>query len=349
MPHVVGEIGIVVYPGVQSAAVHGLTDLFRLTNQRAIEREHIEREHNGAPSLRITHWQAEHPENAQYLCVYDSAPFGMPEPQVLLIPPTLLKAPSPEVPSGVVSWLRQRHSMGIKLISVCSGAFIIAETGLANGRSIATHSVCAGPLASRYPQILIDVNQRVIDHGDILTAGGFLSWVDVGLVLVERFMGSAIKADTARFLFADSDTVELGFKGFTPNLAHGDAAVLKAQEWVHLRDGREASVAAMADAAGLERRTFLRRFVKAAGTTPIQYCRAVRIARTCELLGGSDMPQKMIAELSGYQDVASFARAFQKATGMAPGAYRKKYNHITPAEVYVGRSLVSCGQDQPEF
>jgi AraC-like DNA-binding protein len=81
----------------------------------------------------------------------------------------------------------------------------------------------------------------------------------------------------------------------------------------------------MAAAAGLERRTFLRRFANATGMTPIEYCRAVRIARARELLECGNTPQKEIAQSLGYKDVASFARVFRKVTGLAPGAYRKRF------------------------
>lgn len=101
-----------------------------------------------------------------------------------------------------------------------------------------------------------------------------------------------------------------------------------------MRDGRGVSLAAMATAAGLERRTLLRRFANATGMTPIEYCRAVRIARARELLEGGDASQKQIAQSLGYRDVASFARVFRKAVGSAPGAYRKRSGRygISPAD-----------------
>jgi transcriptional regulator GlxA family with amidase domain len=101
-----------------------------------------------------------------------------------------------------------------------------------------------------------------------------------------------------------------------------------------MRDGQGVSLAALATTAGLERRTLLRRFASATGTTPIEYCRRVRIARARELLEGGDTSQKEIAQSLGYKDVASFARAFRKAIGSAPGAYRKEFGHkvISPAD-----------------
>ena len=101
-----------------------------------------------------------------------------------------------------------------------------------------------------------------------------------------------------------------------------------------MRDGRGVSLAAMATAAGLERRTLLRRFASATGMSPIKYSRAVRIARARELLEGGDTSQKQIADSLGYKDVASFARVFRKAVGSAPGAYRRRFarKSLVPAD-----------------
>ena len=315
------EIGIVLYPGVQVAGVHGLTDLFEIAANIARDQQR-----DGRFPLRVTHWQPAHSRDTELSCVYDSNPHGSPQPRILIIPPTMMDLPDPEVPTGVASWLRRCHAEGAKLVAVCSGAFILAETGLAAGRSVSTHRFCGEALAKRFPQILVDTDRRIIDHGDIITAGGFLSWVDLGLLLIERILGETVGVETARFVLSDRAASEARYRpGFAPPQTHGDKAVLKAQEWVHIRDGRDVSLASMAAAAGLERRTFLRRFANATGMTPIEYCRAVRIARARELLEFGNMPQKEIAQYLGYKDVASFARAFRKVTGTTPGTYRKRF------------------------
>src|SRR5580704_8100975 len=331
------EIGIVHYPGAQVACVLGLTDLFRAASTIALDQRR-----SGQSPLRVTHWKPIDSFDANLSCVYDSAPRGSPQPRTLIIPPTMASLPDPDIPpdipAGVVSWVRNRHAAGATLVSLCSGAFILAETGLVDGQSVATHQGSARALAKRFPKIVVDTNQRIIDHGDIITAGGFLSWVDLGLFLVDRTLGPAIRAETARFVLADQAASEARyFTGFAPPQMHGDRAVLKAQEWVHMRDGRGVSLAAMATAAGLERRTLLRRFASATGMTPIEYCRGVRIARARELLEGGDTSQKQIAQSLGYKDVASFARVFRKAVGSAPGAYRKTAGGkgISPADFAV--------------
>jgi transcriptional regulator GlxA family with amidase domain len=315
------ELGIVLYQGVQAACVYGLTDLFGIAADIANHQKRYDRS-----PLRVTHWQQAHSGDTNLSCVYDSDARGRPRPRVLIIPPTMIDLPDPHVPAGITSWLRSQHAGGAKLVSVCSGAFILAATGLAAGRSVSTHHICGEALAKRFPEIAVDTNQRIIDHADILSAGGFMAWVDVGLFLVERFLGSAVRAETARFVLSDPSAREAGyFAGFAPRQMHGDQAVLKAQQWVHIRDGQDASLASMAAAAGLERRTFLRRFVSATGMTPIEYCRAVRIARARELLEFGNTPQKEIARSLGYKDVASFSRIFRKVVGVAPGAYRKTF------------------------
>jgi transcriptional regulator GlxA family with amidase domain len=316
------EIGIVDYPGAQLACISGLTDMFGAASAIALDQRR-----SGQSQLRVTHWRPRNSRDENPSCVYDSAPRGSPRPRILIIPPTLVGLPDPDVPAGVVSWVRNRHAAGTTLVSLCSGAFILAETGLVDGKSVATHQICAEALAKRFPRIVVDVNRRIIDYGDIVTAGGFLSWVDVGLFLVDRILGPAIRAETARFVLSDPAAGEARyFTSFAPPQTHGDRAVLKAQEWAHMRDGRGVSLAAMATAAGLEQRTLLRRFARATGMTPIEYCRAVRIARGRELLEGGDISQKQIAQSLGYRDVPSFSRVFRKAVGLAPGAYRKRFS-----------------------
>jgi transcriptional regulator GlxA family with amidase domain len=324
------EIGIVDYPGAQVACILGLTDLFGIASTIALN----QRRSDQIP-LRVTHWKSIDSFDSHLSCVYDSAPRGAAHPGTLIIPPTMEDLPDPDIPDGVVAWVRSRHAAGATLVSLCSGAFILAGTGLVDGLSVATHQICATTLAKRFPKIVVDTNRRIIDHGDIITAGGFLSWVDLCLFLVERILGPAIRAETARFALDDPAAGEARyFTGFAPPQTHGDRAVLKAQEWVHMRDGRGVSLAALATAAGLERRTLLRRFASATGMTPIEYCRGVRIARARELLEGGDTSQKQIAESLGYRDVASFARAFRKAVGSAPAAYRKRFasKGISPAD-----------------
>src|SRR5258705_7296192 len=190
------EIGIAHYPGAQMACILGLTDLFGVASTIALDQRR-----SGQSPLRVTHWQPLHSRDPNLSCVYDSAPRSSPKPLTLIIPPTMVDLPDPDVPTGVVSWVRNRHAAGATLVSLCSGAFILAETGLVDGQSVATHQICAKALAKRFPKIVCDTNRGIIGHGDIITAGRILSWVDPCLLFGDLVLWSGMTAWTARVGF----------------------------------------------------------------------------------------------------------------------------------------------------
>ncbi len=324
------EIGIVVYPGAQLAAVHGLTDLFGLAGRFSAE---IDR--SGGALLRVSHWSL---GDGGVSCVFCSEPAAEPWPDILILPPTLGDLPEPDSCAEIGRWLLGQHANGVPLVTICSGVFLAAGTGLLDGRIVSTHRSCAQALAESFPQIAVDVDERMIEHADILTAGGFMAWVDVAFVLIERFLGDAVRARTERFVLAGHATGQAAhFTAIAPGPAHGDAAIRKAQEYVHLRDGQGISLAALAAVARLERRTFLRRFRNATGMTPIEYCRTIRIARAREVLEAGNMPLKKIAETLGYVDPSSFARAFRRSCGVPPGAYRNLHGGAFQSHASDGR------------
>jgi len=313
------EIGLVLYPGVQLAAVHGLTDLFGITNRLSSAHRA-----NGGPALRVTHWQAD--ERGSVSCVYDSAPGNPPRPKTILIPLLLVDMPAPEITAPLAQWLRAQHAGGATVGSICSGVFLLAQAGLLAGRTAATHWSYLDALTARFPDTRFDAESRIHDHGDIITVGGFMAWTVLGLRIVSRLLGPPIASETARFLAVDPEPAPPHYlNGFTPRLTHGDAAVLRAQHWLHGMDARRVSLAAMAAQAHLEKRTFLRRFANATGITPIEYCRRVRVARARELLEFSSKSLKEIAWEIGYADTGTFARAFQRSMGMQPSEYRRQF------------------------
>lgn len=194
------------------------------------------------------------------------------------------------------------------------------------GRTAATHWSYLDALIERFPDTRFDTESRVLDYGDVITVGGFMAWADLGLRLVSRLLGPTIGSETARFLALDPEPARPHYlNGFAPKLTHGDAAILRAQHWLHGMDARQVSLTALAAQARLEKRTFLRRFANATGMTPIEYSRRVRIARARELLEFSNKTLKVIAWEVGYADTDAFARAFHKATDMSPGDYRRLY------------------------
>lgn len=314
------EIAILIYPGAQLAAVHGLTDLFDVANRMASARKAA-----GAASIRVSHWRRDKHDKLPAR-VFDTHPSRKNEPRIVIAPPSLGALAPPEELARDASWLKRRHAEGAALASVCAGAFLVAETGLLSGRAATTHWVYAETLKERFPDIEVSADKLIIDDGDIITAGGLMAWTDLGLKLVDRLLGPTIMADTARFLLVDPPGREQRYySNFAPKLHHGDEAILKVQHWLQSSGARDVTLSAMAGRAGLEPRTFLRRFQKATGLKPTEYCQNIRVGRARELLEFTTKSIDQIAWSVGYEDASAFRKVFQKRLGLSPGEYRNRF------------------------
>ncbi len=238
----------------------GLTDLFGVANR-------LSAEHGGTNprELRISHWQLRNNENLELGRVFDT---HQQQPQKLvglILPPSLDSDPQGGASPQLQRWVEEQHSSGCIVCSVCGRAFLLAKTGLLNGRSATTHWTFSQTLADRFPKVRLDTEKLIIDDGDIIiTAGGFMAWVDLGLKLVDRFLGPTVMLETARFFLVDvSGRQQRFYSNFSPKLHHGDEPILKVQQWLQNSDVSSLSVSTMAAKARRGERSFLRRFQKA--------------------------------------------------------------------------------------
>ena len=173
-----------------------------------------------------------------------------------------------------------------------------------------------------------------IEDGDFITAGGVLAWTDLGLKLVDRYLGPSTMLETARFMLADPPGREQRYySSFAPRLQHGDEAVLKAQHWLQTAGAKQPSLVQMAAIAGLEERTFLRRFQKATGLKPIEYCQHLRIGKARELLEFTSQSVEKIAWTIGYGNAGSFRKIFSKLLGLSPSDYRRRFSVFAQSHV----------------
>jgi transcriptional regulator GlxA family with amidase domain len=318
------EIGILLYPDVASATVHGLTNLFAVATT-------IAREHMGAnaPILRVSHWRP-NATNDAVDCVSDTHPHLARWPVAVIVPGSWQGQPKLDVTHCLVAWLIERHRAGTTLCSVCGGAFVLAETGLLSGRSATTHWSFTETLARRFPDIHVDKKRITVEDGDFITAGGVLAWTDLGLKLVDRYLGSTIMLETARFMLIDPPGREQRYySNFSPKLDHGDEAILKVQHWLQTQAAKQPPISEMAAIVGLEWRTFLRRFQKATGLKPTEYCQRLRVGKAREMLEFTSQTVDYIGRTIGYEDPGSFRKVFHKVTGLAPSDYRRRFSVIS--------------------
>lgn len=324
-PALVAEIGLLIYPDCQLAAVYGLTDLFRIAG-----------EWTGEPprAIRVSHWQA---SDAGVEPVWDSHPGGPHRLSHVIAPPSLIMPDRMAPMPAAAHWMKDQHRSGTTLCSVCAGAFVLAETGLIDGRRATTHWAFAQQLAQRFPKVHLADEKMVVDEGDIMTAGGILAWADLGLTLVGRLLGPATMLATARFLLIEPPRQsQRPFAQFIPRLDHGDDAIRQCQHRIHAEAASLQGVTGLAAAAGMTARTFLRRFSAATGLTPVEYLQQVRIAKAREALERTLTPVDRIAWDVGYSDPAAFRKLFQKLTGLPPAAYRQQFG-ITSEGAQEGR------------
>lgn len=303
-PPAVRSVGILCYEGAQAAAVHGLTDMLTTADRLADER-------GGRVRVRVERFSTAEP----------SAPA---RPLTALVLPPSLEPPA--APAPVVAWIRDRHREGTLLCSVCVGSFLLAETGLLHRRPATTHWALEEAFAARFPGVALDVDRLLVDDGDIITAGGLMAWVDLGLRLVDRLLGPAVVQATARYFLVDPGAREQRFyRTFAPSLTHGDAAVLKVQRWLQASGHQGVTVAAMATRARLSERTFLRRFQQATGLRPIEYLQHLRIGKARDLLELGTLNVDEVARKVGYEDPGAFRRIFRRLMGLSPRDYRRRF------------------------
>jgi transcriptional regulator GlxA family with amidase domain len=310
------EVGILLYRGCQSAMVHGLTDMLVTASDFSSAR--------GGRALRLSHWS---PDEASTFARSFDTHGGVDGSADIIVAPGRLSGPvTAEEAVPFARWLIAQHARGAVLASNCGGAFLLAETGLLRGRSVTTHWMFADLLQVRFPELNVESEKIVIDDGDIITAGGLMAWTDLGMRLIDRLLGPSIMVETSRFFLVDTSGREQRHYGsFAPRLAHGDEAILKVQHWLQVRGARAIGVADMAREAGLEERTFLRRFKAATGMKPTEYAQCLRMEKARELLQFTRRTLEQVAWSVGYEDAAAFRRVFSRLIGLSPGDYRRRF------------------------
>lgn len=315
------EVALILQPNAQLSVVYGLMDLFKIAQFCKVKLEP-----ELSTTVRVTHWDIAK-NGKTFECVFDSQPDNpQAPPDFLVIPPTLNQIISSSDAVIWADWIKQQHEEGVIICSVCTGAFLLAETGLLNGRKATTHWFQANSFQDKFPAVRVDTNKLVIDEGDIVTAGGITAWVDLGLQLTERIFGKAVMLKTAQFMNVDpTGRDQQNYNRFSPKLAHGDENILIVQHWLRKHYIDKTSISDMAEKAGLGERNFIRRFQHVTRLTPTQYMQKLRINQAKDLL---ELTKKNIEQISwevGYDDVASFRKVFHKHSGLTPGEYRTKF------------------------
>lgn len=298
------SIAILAYPGAQMSAVLGLCDLISIANRYGTKYSATEL---GVVQISTQEIDKTKPHDA------------------IIVPPSLSQTRG-ENEKDVHDWLRSQHAAGALMCSVCAGAFWLGHSGLLNGRPVTTHWALEDEFSSKFPDTQLVTEHLLIDDNDIVTAGGLMAWLDLGLFLVNRWLGPQIVSDTARHMLIDPGGREQrNYRSFNLPLAHGDRGILKIQHWLESNLETEITIKVMAERAQLSVRTFLRRFKTATGYTPNAYIQSLRIEKARGLLERTKLSVNEICWKVGYSDPSAFSRLFRSTIGLTAGEYRNRF------------------------
>jgi transcriptional regulator GlxA family with amidase domain len=223
-------------------------------------------------------------------------------------------------------WLRTWHAAGARVAGSCTGAFLVADAGLLDGKPATTHWMFADELRRRYPAVNVTAGQMIVDNGDVITSGGATAFLNLVLYLVERFAGHDRANLAAKVLLVDGDRPsQLPYIAFGRERSHDDVLVHQIQQHIDLHVDEPLRIGQLAARFGLSERTLSRRFAAATGRGPRAYLQHARIQHAARLLETVSDAIDQIRSRAGYADPAAFRRVFKQATGLSPSRYRETY------------------------
>lgn len=304
------RIAIINYPKALQSAVFGLGEMFSVANRLC-------KEHQLPQQFDIDII----PSNQLELPLWNDHRYT-----AVLLPPSLDNSYYFDPTESLTQWLINKHLEGSILCSVCAGLFILASTELLSSREVTTHWELADAFNRRYPHVNLNVDRILVNDNDIVTAGGVMSWVDLGLELVAQFTKPTIMRQLGKILVVDTGKQQQKYyQLFLPKFDHGDKEILSVQRKLETDYKQAIKISELAEFCYLTERTFSRRFVKATGLKPNNYLQKLRIQKACGLLENTQLPFETIAYEVGYEDPGACRKIFNRIMGLTPGEFRKRF------------------------
>lgn len=260
-----------------------------------------------------------------------------PRAQIVIVPEIWL-GPDESVRGrhdALIEWIRRKYRKGATLYSACSGAVLLAETGLLDGCEATSHWGYEDLFRKRYPKVRFrpEPNLAFADAGGrIVTAGGTTSWHDLALHIIARHAGASEAMRIAKvYLLKWHDEGQLPYAALVRRNPHADAVVRACEQYFgqHFRDDDALEQAVRR--ARIPERTLKRRFKAATGTTLIEHVQNLRIEHAKRLLESGSLPVDEISAEAGYEDASFFRRLFKRRTGLSPSRYRRMFQPIAMA------------------
>jgi transcriptional regulator GlxA family with amidase domain len=233
----------------------------------------------------------------------------------------------------IVRWVRAAAERSRRVCSVCTGAFLLAEAGLLDGRRATTHWAYCDRLAERYPDVEVDPEPIFVRDGDVYTSAGVTAGIDLALALVEEDRGRQAALEAARWLvmFVKRPGGQSQFSAQLSARPAEQRPLREVQEWIAGNLDADLTVSALARRANMSERSFARAFRRELGITPASYVTTVRLeAARIELESGAELVEG-VARRTGFGTVETMRRAFNRRLGVSPADYRDRFRTATAA------------------
>ncbi len=228
--------------------------------------------------------------------------------------------------AAACDWLVSQWNAGAYLAANCTGTFVLANTGLLDGRPATTTWWLADQFRRRFPRVDLQLEPVVTEADRLICAGASASYLLQTIHVIERFAGAIIAAQCAKTMLIDvSQTRQSPYLPLLTDKTHADSLVHRAQHWLQKNMAKDVKMSAMAHDLGVSERTIIRRFQAALNQPPLRYLQSLRIEAARGLLEAGDLSLERITAQVGYSDTSSFCRLFKEKVGLSPGAYRDRF------------------------
>lgn len=259
-------------------------------------------------------------------------PPARPKADLLLVPGGA-GVRDPRTLRALAAFLRTHHTSFGRIACVCTGAYALAESGIADGRTLTTHWAHADDLKRRYPKVRVGAEALFTRDGALLSSGGVTSGIDLALSIIEQDFGARAAAASARELvvFLRRTGSQAQFSEPLRLQATGDDGLQEVCTWAANHLDADLSVEALARRANMSPRQFARRFSAAFGTSPGRYIMKLRIDRARAILSAGRASLKRVAQGAGFQSLDGFRRAFERELGVTPSEYQRRFANRRPS------------------
>nr|WP_315156358.1 helix-turn-helix domain-containing protein [uncultured Flavobacterium sp.] len=227
----------------------------------------------------------------------------------------------------LIDWIEKQYRQGAEVASVCTGAFMLATSGLLDGKNCSTHWAAADNFRRTFPKVNLQADKLITDENGIYTNGGAYSFLNLIIYLIEKYYDRQTAIYCSKVFQIEMDrNSQSEFTIFTGQKLHEDDTVKKAQLYIESKLHEKISIEHLSSEFSVSRRNFDRRFIKATGNTPVEYMQRVKVESAKKAFETSRKTINEVMYEVGYLDVKAFREVFKRITGMSPIDYRNKYN-----------------------